>query len=180
MGLCYSLYDLRKEVEVVGRHGRGSSLLLVFNFFIEEKTLEILKGPSTCFRDRNKGEKLWDFFSTYIVERNIWSATTVGFTGGEGNSGPVVVTRELAEAGSLLRFMLAGGHRHPTDLVLDSFSTPLWPPSRRPCPRWALDILPSSTLPADGPRRKEHLDTTVSVYREGKIYSGYLQLELGK
>jgi len=63
VGLCYSPYYLRKEVEVVGRHWRTSSR--------KKEALEILKGPTTCFRDINKGEKLRLFFSAYVVERSI-------------------------------------------------------------------------------------------------------------
>lgn len=46
------------------------SCFFFFNSFVKEKPLEIPKEPSICFRDRNKGEKLWDYFSIYC-DRNI-------------------------------------------------------------------------------------------------------------
>lgn len=56
MGDSYSFYDLKMEVEVVGGHRRRSFLLVVFNFIIKEKALEILRKPGTYCRDRNKGQ----------------------------------------------------------------------------------------------------------------------------
>lgn len=101
-------------MEVVGRHRRGIFLFLVFNFLIIEKQ-KFPKSQVFALGIEIK-ERSYETISVHC-DRNTLIFSNGWFLLVDRET--VVVIREPVEVGALLRFMLVGGHRHPTDLVHD-------------------------------------------------------------